>query len=38
MPFLSSGSYPVSGKDVVSFTFDDPGYDEDGPVGVSRLL
>ena len=37
MPFQSSGSYPISSKDVVSFTFDDPGYDEHRPVGYSTL-
>ena len=34
MPLPDSGTYPISHKDVVSFTFDDPGYDVNRPVLV----
>lgn len=36
MPFPSSGTYPISGKDVVSFTFDNPSYDVNRPVSHPR--
>lgn len=32
MPFASTGTLPLSSKDVVSFTFDDPQYPEDKPI------
>lgn len=32
MPLPDSGTYPLSHKDVVSFTFDQPSYDVDRPV------
>lgn len=32
MPLPDSGTYPLSHKDVVSFTFDDPSYDQERPV------
>lgn len=35
MPFKDSGTYPISNKDLVSFTFDDPDYDLDKPVSQS---
>lgn len=34
MPFASTGTLPLSSKDVVSFTFDDPQYPEDKPIFI----
>ena len=38
MPLPDSGTYPVSNKDVVSFTFDNPTYSVDRPVSNSNIL
>lgn len=37
MPLPETGTYPLSNKDVVSFTFDNPQYDVNKPVSVLSL-
>ncbi|ETN44838.1 uncharacterized protein HMPREF1541_09713 [Cyphellophora europaea CBS 101466] len=37
MPLPDSGTYPISNKDVVSFTFDDPDYDTNRPVLIDPV-
>jgi len=37
MPFPDPGFYPISNKDVLSFTFDDPNFDVDRPVSTSAI-
>lgn len=34
MPFPSTGTYPLSGKDLVSFTFDNPSYSVEKPIFI----
>lgn len=38
MPFKDSGTYPISNKDVVSFTFDDPQYDVNKPLLIDPSI
>jgi hypothetical protein len=38
MPLPDSGTYPVSNKDVVSFTFDNPDIPQDRPVSMNRMI
>ena len=38
MPFSETGTYPISNKDVLSFTFDGPDFDVDRPVSQARKI
>lgn len=38
MPFLASETYPIPHKDILSWTFDNPEYDQDMPVSTPPSL
>jgi hypothetical protein len=35
MPFLAETILPIPNKDILSWIFDEPQYDEDKPVSIS---